>query len=1101
MFTKLRALWRLAWRETRTHWVRSLVMILMVALPVLFINGEAFTSEIRSGDWRLAHDQIQGGAAAVAQLVAEEPIVQTGMGRFHLVAEQNGGEDADHRTQTDALTPQQLAQRLTSASKELAKLSPNVSWQLTTRLQVGPNQPDANGTVGAQALVNDYSQWQGLSDQQILDQKIRTYDAFGTSGKVELVAGTLPRKANEVALDTALANQIGVKVGEQVFLQLSPLDMIGNLADSAPLLGDGQTNFTYRLSGTLKSDQNLALVNSQGLSHIHALVQDFLKQQVKSETAPDLNLILQNSSFQIYSDQPITFPQVQQANQAGWKVLSRAVLEDGNTALAQGDYQEVYFFGANGYVDYGLAIFVYSILFVVFVLATAILIPVSSLFSQSMLPTGKILLSVGATRRQWRAVIVLTQLALILVGVLLGHLGALALVVALAKRIGMPLQVMDSHLGIFLLEVVAALVMALVAGVIGNLQVEKTLSQQGVLPRKPARSLFWLGLGLAVFGLVMSVVAIVSESLISSFMPLFYLLILVGAALTTPSFFHWLDSRRAKKPGKELPGKGLPGKELPGKEPEAQELQAQGPHAEGQEVSRPGRGRRFLAACLAWRDLRRRRHRTVPAIFAITIVVGGAISFGPLLGVTAGHSQLQNPVSFAPQNSVLLMPTALRANREVLTQNLDQMQTQVEKYLSVGSEIDLEGAATAEINQANLPLVANPAKWDVPAAQVTQKLAPGPTAAPTGNTVGADNSPWQVSLGARNPQGTYPGCPGINPHQVFLNYSSVQEIQQYTGILEQSDTPCAELLKRAKFEGSTWEGFSEKQLMVDDGTLMQLVNQSLPSQYRVSTAQIKQVLDAGGVVVNDPDLVADGKTTVVLALVPKENHNAIPDPAFPAAAEGEGAQVLRSVTVPALYLPLPFGKMDQVVMGKEQAKQFGLSWYPVGRILLPKNSANWFKAYAMESELDQVYGPQHVTVNQPNIEGFQEYLVYVAGFAAVICFIVLLLVVLTSLEVQPVLRVLHQVGAPPGLGRRFGAWYGALTVGVGLVIGLVAGIVVNLVNVVAYQLMQSDQGQLTANLTATTWGAALMILSVIWLPLPAAALGAWLLPRKTTSNT
>lgn len=1131
MLSKLRALWRLSRRDMRTHWVRSVVMVAMVAVPVAIMNAASFGDAAANSDWTRSYHELREGSVATARVVSVGPVHQTGDGKYTFP---EGTEFLTGKADPQNTQPENLKKHLRASSEAIRELAGGDDIQVGTELQLRfQSAPDAVMAVTASARFEDYG------NRPAADKD--TGGHVAGQPPMRVVAGKLPVEKGQVLLPQHLAGQLGVGVGDKISASFVYYRQIREVLRTVPSTPAELT--VSGLSETSGENQATVLVNSASFPALHRAQTVWASgdgQAIDAAQGSDLELLTtvgENSKFYYWGDSGINFDQITQANKSGVVVYSRQVLTDRSQAALNNGYEEGNY-GASDYEKgglgaYGLAFFIYSILFGFAVLATALLIPVSSLFSQSLLPTGRIVMAVGATRRQWRSVIVLTQLALIMLGLVLGTAASVIIaIVGLKYREGLPFTQIPFSWGIVVAEAIAALLMATASGIIGNRQVEKVLSREGMVPAAPSRKVFFTGLVMGILGPVLVVASMAARQIILwAFAPMYVVITLVGFSMMVPMLLHWIDRyisyRLRKKQNRKAAEPDNAGR--------ASDKPAEASTAN--KDRKPGGASNFvMGARLAFRDLLRRRHRTVPALAALVILVGGATVMTPMLGLVNVYSSGNGNSKAVGVGGVLVKPTIVRADATLRDREMDRMGQLVSKYLSVGKGVEVKGIVPSAVTQANLKQLADPNKWGGEQQEIVKQLAKDasefesskdeywfgaviekPEAGATGT-----GSPAVLTVGARNPQGTYSGCPKVDPHVENFSGAIPYDFDIRAVADPKEREHCQWLLKRIADSGLPLN-IDDATIIVDDGTFLKGSGQSADPNI---DAAIK-VLQAGGVLVGDPALIADGKTTVVLALDRSPHLNAIPDPAIgpdrqaknpgggdtqktgnagegSVGTEAEASKEIKAVTVPAMYWPVPVGKLDSVIASTQVAGELGLKPYPVARLYLPDGGGQWIRGLSLLDAFDAEYGREYIQINQPSADVISGYLVMVGLITFATMFISLMLVILTGLELRRPLRVLRDVGATPGLQRWFGAWFSALIVIIGMVAGMAVGSIVldlfQAANIIANGI-EGTASQPLFGLYSTSLGKLAIASNLLWTPWLAGILGAWLIPRGITGMT
>lgn len=1099
MLSKFRALWRIARRDLREHWIRTLVMVILVAIPVAAINGESFASTEKTSEWAQSYLQLRDGSQATAKIVATGPIGQNGQGNYNLIG-------SSELTSIQKIDPKQLKEAIKTASTSASYISPAANVQIDTTLPI--EFDTGNDTIGSfepQAHFNDYETWWRVEDPELIA------GPFSGLGIEKILAGEMPRQAGQVFIDQGTATRLNLKVGDKIKASYRYRNWLTNGDGAIEKLSEPAELTVSGIGLTSTKTDSIVLVNNASFPKLREAQEAIGRGSIKVIDRADtnsLNLLLnvvEDSKFYYWRGYPVDFERIKEANKAGIVVYSRQVLTDSDqTGLNNGYVEpEVKNLGEAENDGYGLAIFIYSLLVGLAVLLTVLLVPISALFSQSMLPTGALVTAVGATRKQWRLVVVLAQLTLILFGVILGSvIGSIWASIYLWVREGLPFMHLPFVWWLVIAEAIAALIIATVSGFLGNHQVEKVLARSAGEDTAPSKKVFYSGLALVVIALalVFSSFAFRSQALFV-FSPLLVVIALVGVSMTVPLTLTWLDGSQDRRIRKES---GEDGQTEASHLGDSEKVAEEASEKASEKGKIPQTNETFpkrtpsefvMGAQLAWRDLRRRRHRVTPTVTALVILVGGATVMTPMLGIANTWEDASGPSPAIARGAVLIKPTSLRADTQIRENELNTMSKLVHSYVNVDKGTDIRGFDPQVVTKANLSGLTDPTRWGSKANRVAERLGTNPNAlGPQKGQPARGQGKQILTVGAYNPSGTYRGCPGVSPHLQGIASALPYDFNIDTVTDPKQAEHCRWLQKRIAQNGLSL-GLNPETVIVDDGNFLKNSGQTTGADLDKAL----QTLKTGGVLVNDPALIEGGKTTVAVTLVSENLENGKENQAGSLGKPENGTEV-KTLTVPATYWPVPVGKLDNIIASPQVAKELGFKTYPVARVLVPQGNANWFAGVNLIDRFGQTYGGDFIMVNQPSADIISSYLFMAFTVTLVTMFVALMLVVLAGLELRKSLRIIGDVGASPRLLRWFGAWFTGSIITLGMLLGIVTGTIILEVFALGNTITADTATEPLFGFAANHIGVTAISSCLLWVPILAGALGAWLIPGKINAH-
>lgn len=238
------------------------------------------------------------------------------------------------------------------------------------------------------------------------------------------------------------------------------------------------------------------------------------------------------------------------------------------------------------------------------------------------------------------------------------------------------------------------------------------------------------------------------------------------------------------------------------------------------------------------------------------------------------------------------------------------------------------------------------------------------------------------------------------------------------------------------------------------------------------------VLKEGGVVVSDPSVIDNGKTTL---------HHSI---------DIDGKVEKHTLTVQAVAYPLPINLTGAVMMSPQVADELGVDVQLVGRAI---QADDWWINGKRASEYNEsgIHLPG-VYVAQISAAEVGSYVMSWSFTGIITLFVIVMLVLLSGLETRSSLKLYNSVGAHPNLRRRFSAWYAFLTALYGSIGGIICGfLVMGLFKVASWVSYYVHDGQ-TFSPVENTGITVLIIVTlglVVITPLVAAVVGALLAPK------
>lgn len=1010
---KIRALTRLAWRDTRSHWLRAIIVIGLVALATVIVNAKPLVHMVDEPAIKHAYRRIENAQASV-DFAVDKNIIQQPLGRgFDRATSTHDTEDSS------PWTVQKVRERA-GALRDLAgqaEIVPVVSTEYSI-------------LAGAESLA--YPQFTAVQGPW----------KYVSQGAV-IANGHPPQSAGDVAISETDAEALDVSLGDTVrIVRMGPFGDATEEPVAATIVGliDGRGIFmapgTFpeitRILNTLLSEDSVPLTPADELIAVQI---------------PEI------TTFKIIGDTPIDWGQVREANREGLVVTSRAVLANPPSEESSSDFDW-------DYESDPMWILAFSLVASLAIFATALLVPLSILFAQSSIHISRIVQTVGATRRQWFIVLSLIQAILVSAGIILGHLLSMVVVWAYFSSRHERLYIVPFNWHNLLSQLILAVVISYVSARIGYAQVKRAEEARALTPSAPSRRMTITGAGLLIGSCVLIIVSLATDSQLGLMLPLYVTGIALGIVMLVPIAFHSFDRRFTRR------------------RTSARERR---------------RSTWRQAASLAILDLRRRRHRTVPAIAAITLATGGIFIVTSLFGVfTVMEPQA---VQLTDQKHAVIVPQSGTLDTELAIQRFDRAVDEMNGYAMVTAQATLGGNYLDLMTQENAYLMLD-TRGDSRLDQIISTLPRDL------NHLYIQDSEDSVifRLGARSPDGQYHGCPGANPHSNRPELGGNPET-------EQQESSCRFIDRVAHSSPASTFGVLTPEFLVDDGTF---ISQS-GAQKLGNLTQAAEVLRSGGVLVNDPGLINDGKTTVVLAgFLSASDFEEIPDPAFSdhystLAEVGENEDVpprieVRALTVAAAAYELPTRRVDAVMLSPEAAEQLGLKSVPVAQLVHFDTTANWWSTHRAEQAAHAAVPQVNVVSNVADRDTMVEYMFFLLLLTTIIMFITLMLAILSGLEVRKTLDIVDDIGANLAVRRWFGAWYAGITVALGVIGGGLTLAVFNGVATISNSIYQW-MGE-PAYLWELRFEQVLLfqLFALLILPFLAGIVGALVFPRRRSQR-
>ncbi|MDO5729620.1 MAG: hypothetical protein Q4P71_08360 [Actinomycetaceae bacterium] len=1011
---KIRALIRLAWRDTRSHWLRAIIVIGLVAVATVMINAKPLVHLVDEPAIKHAYQRIENAQASV-DFAVDKNIIQEPLGRgFDRATSTHDTEDSN------PWTVQKVRERA-GALRDLAgeaEIVPVIATEYSI-------------LAGAESLA--YPQFTAVQGPW----------KYISQGAV-IASGRPPQSAGDIAISQTDAEALDISLGDTVrIIRMGPFGDTTEQPVQATVVGLIDGTGIFMAPGTFPQISRVLDTLLSGDSKPLSSADEAIAIEI-----PDI------TTFKIVGDTPIDWEQVREANREGLVVTSRAVIANPPIDQSKSEFNWEY-------ETDPLWLLAFSLVASLAIFATALLVPLSILFAQSSIHTGRIVQTVGATRRQWFIVLSLIQAILVSAGIVLGHLLAMVVVWAYFSSRHERLYIVPFSWYNLLSQLVLAVIISYVSARIGYGQVKRAEEARALTPSAPSRRMTVTGVGLLVGSCVLIVLSLVTNSHISLALPLYVTGIALGIVILVPVTFHSLDKRLTRRRASSTERRRSIWKQ---------------------------------AASLAILDLRRRRHRTVPAIAAITLATGGIFIVTALFGV----STLMQPDSdqLMDQKHGVIVPQSGTLDKELATQRFERAVDELNAYTTVTAQAILGGNYLDLMTRENAHLMLD-TKGD---SRLDRLVATRPHNL-NDLYVKASDDAVIFRLGARSPDGQYHGCPGANPHSIHPELEGAPET-------EQQELSCRFLDIATHTSPANTFGVLTPEFLIDDGTF---ISQS-GAQKLGDATHAAEVLRNGGVLVNDPGLIHDGKTTVVLAgLVSSPTFEEIPDPAFSDnfatladVKDNEDIPVrieLRTLTVPATAYELPDSQGDAVMLSPQAAEQLGLKSVPVAQLVRFDTTPNWWSTHRATQAAHDAVPQVNVVVNAADYEAMMEYVFYLVLLTAIIMFITLMLAILSGLEVRKTLDILDAIGANSAVRRWFGAWYAGITVALGVIGGGLTLTIFYGVTVIANLVHRMlGEPQYLADLHL---GQMLLFqpFALVVLPFLAGIVGALVFPRRRSQRT
>ncbi|MDO5720792.1 MAG: hypothetical protein Q4P05_08655 [Actinomycetaceae bacterium] len=1007
--TQFRALTRLAVRDTRSHWLRAVIVIALVAIATFLINAQSLVHLGDEPGERSAYQRVAGAQASV-DFNIDQNIIQDVYGR-----------DFDRA----------------SSQWDTAEDSP---WTLET---VGERAKSLEALAGENTIVPVVAtEYIAASDVSNLAFPMFTavqgpWDLIAR--QVEIAEGRSPQSPGEMAISSVDAASLDLQLGDHV-----------EIKRAGPFGQSTESPATVTVVGVI---ENQGIFLSEGtfpqLDHVLSAIVSGETASLTDEDAQIAVEVPEITTFKLVGEKEIDWEAVRAANRDGLVVTSRAVLDN---PPQQSQIEP-------SYVEYAkdpMWVLAASLLGSLAVFAIALFIPLSILFAQSSMRTSRIVRIVGATNRQWFAVLALTQAILVGIGVIAGHLLGILVVGAYLYRTYGEIYNVPFDWRALVAQLPMAIAISFVSAKIGYDQVENSHGTHALTSTPPSRKNLFIGIGLVVGGSVFTAGSWLTDSSLAMLLPLFLTAVAVGVVLLVPTLLHGLDRAMTHRAT----------------------------------YSRERRRATWRqAVSLAARDLRRRRHRTVPAVAAITLTISGMLIIGILLGVGVSSSGADN-TAFDDQHG-LIIPRPITLDSGVARERFTRAIEAMNESTSVTGEAELSGNFLGVMTRENADLMLDLDMYD---SQLDRLISTRPRDMYAQYMEGADDA-MVFHVGARSPDGTYHGCPGVNPHEYRPQHSGHPST-------EQESASCRFI--EATAVGKNQISFPETvSFFVDDGSF---VSQAGAGEVG-NGDEAADILRRGGVLVNDPGLIVDGQTTVVLSSTRvSSSDDQVVDPAFdnsyvtlPDMPLDEGIPnriEVRAVTVPAVAYPVPLDRGDAVILSPPVASQLGLKAAPIAQLVKFNTSPAWWSIYHAADDARQAVPQIVVESHQSDIEMVRDNLWFFAVLTGMVMFITVMLAILAALEVRRPMDIFETIGANGGFKHWFGAAYTAITVMLGIIGALIVLLfVTGIVLITRYigEVFFYERYFLDIPLM---WLRPAQILALALLPFLAAIVGAVIIPSR-----
>ncbi|MFV0430382.1 MAG: FtsX-like permease family protein [Arachnia sp.] len=525
-----------AWRDLRDHRLRTVMAALLIALPVAAIVTNSTVTNHAAKQSSVALQRLPQGAQAevTATALPEGP-------PFQQLPE---GAPGPYRNDFDQVpaTKDQLAGLLPEADS-LAQYWDSSSLLITTSSPLSPGDQAAAGAATAEDLG-----YESLTTTTLTEAEPAAVEPL----MPKLLSGSAPATAADLVLSQALADRLGVAVGDNVTLIAPPFggwysETTGRLPEIIQDLQRG-----YRVSGIADSAEQRAWATAGWLSGL-----------LEADPAGT------DRHWLVLGDEPVTWEQAQAANRLQAFVVSRHVLEHYPAA------HELY--PVTPPPDQILTTLIFTTIGTLVALSLLLLLitPAFAVATEQSRRRFAIAAAAGATPRDLLRMVTTTGLITGLCGGGLGIILALGASAAFLLLTGYPLGAMSG----FPVPLAAGLVaLAAAVGVVGTVpparqvaRLDLTAALKDRIPphrhhKRRGRVWGWLGLALTGVGILVGIASLqvpivvadpvtdleVVEGPAIPMLPLrlmvaAYCLIIVGGLLAlqafTPVLLRWLSDR------------------------------------------------------------------------------------------------------------------------------------------------------------------------------------------------------------------------------------------------------------------------------------------------------------------------------------------------------------------------------------------------------------------------------------------------------------------------------------------------------------------------------------------------------------------------------
>ncbi|MDO5747405.1 MAG: hypothetical protein Q4P66_07100 [Actinomycetaceae bacterium] len=1002
MSGKICVLTRLAWRECRTHWLRSLIIVVIVALPVTAGTIKQAVHTIDTSGVALADRKLGSYAQAVATFVEAAEICQDSTG----IKWQVPG-DITIEPEGEALVDQLKMQ--TRALKELAgdnRISPVVDGN-DLAIEHDGHYATTNVSIAQWDVIGaDQSGNTGHADNQVHTGKKHYTDG---EGSIDIIEGRLPRQVSELTVSDLLAEQLSIGLGDHVTVSSTVLGVdtqlriVGisdgkSLAHSAdfPIMDQKVNAFLNGKIVTDKGGKNQcsppAAPDKNSTNEPHQATAHMQKECI---SASDASNLAYTTTYIITGKQSVTWDDIKTANSVGVIVTSRSVMSNPPSPSEIDNCGWSESTAIKTFEVSPLDLLASSIMGAFVVAIIVFLIPVSLLFSRSMQRSGTLVQSVGATQREWSTVVIATQWALTMIGMILGFVTSLIAAYSYALVYGVALSGFPFELTGPAWLVIFVSVAVIVSAMIGQHQVNKHTLSKGITPQTPSKKIVTAARITTALFTITLIVSLAFDSVWMATIPLQLACLTIGVALFIPSWFarwdKWLNRSVTKT--------------------------------------------RNTPRRLAIKEVHRRRHRSVPAVVAIMITTIISLSIAVL---TFSYSDTQR--SWANATPPGAITIAARNERDALEpyrqgddekKLLERARTIAAQHISIRKVTPIYGVFTQAISREGLEAVIDKEALSPADADALLKSFPSVTAS-------ADEpydvvSEAGVGIQAQSPSGnkTVATCPHIHNDGNYLSQNNphdysrfIGDISRYTPTTRNKEHVCALQEISVTTASVMWKGRTPD-TVIDDSRLMAALGAHMPELAEKELKTALTTLSQGGALVGDPGLIENGKTTIVVR----------------SDIDGNVTEV-KKVTVPAAIFPVPLDIVGGVVISPQVAHGIGIKQFQIASLIERESPRWWWQGWAAEDHINKDVSTVMVSLNHISKFDAGSYLLAIGALVAVSIFVITMLVVLSGLEMRRNYQVMTAIGAPLSLRRTMSAWYAGLTAFYGVTWGIVcAGLV------------------------------------------------------------